>query len=149
MTITFVVGTFLAWSIIPSNVAGRTKRTVFSTFSFVGYCAGNMTGSQIFLAKDAVSQPSSAYLYPTNDVQPRYIPGTLACAGCLGAQMILIFVWRTVLVMRNKRRDERMKELDISEEERIKSGKELGEQDCTDFENPFVSFNLDVDLDTS
>lgn len=34
-----------------------------------------------------------------------------------------------------------MRELDVSEEDRVKLGKELGEKDCTDLENPFVSFN--------
>lgn len=55
MTIPFAVATFLGWSIIPSNVGGRTKRTAITAFTFLGYCAGNMTGSQIFEAKDAVS----------------------------------------------------------------------------------------------
>ncbi len=55
MTSPYIISTFLAWTLIPSNVAGRTKRTVVSSFTFVGYCAGNMAGSQIFQAKDAVS----------------------------------------------------------------------------------------------
>lgn len=55
MTVPFVIGMFLAWTLIPSNIAGRTKRTLTSSFTFVGYCVGNMVGSQIFLAKDAVS----------------------------------------------------------------------------------------------
>jgi len=32
-----------------------------------------------------------------------------------------------------------LREQGVSEEERIKRGKELGEQDVTDFENPYVS----------
>ena len=59
ITVPFVIGLFLAWTLIPSNVAGRTKRTLTSSFTFVGYCVGNMVGSQIFNAKDAVS-PSTA-----------------------------------------------------------------------------------------
>lgn len=55
MTVPFVIALFLAWTLIPSNTAGRTKRTLMSSFTFVGYCVGNMTGSQIFQAKDAVS----------------------------------------------------------------------------------------------
>jgi len=55
MTVTSVIGLFLAWSLIPSNVAGRTKRTLTSSFTFVGYCVGNIIGSQIFNYKDAVS----------------------------------------------------------------------------------------------
>ncbi|XXG96671.1 hypothetical protein Hte_002961 [Hypoxylon texense] len=124
MTVTFIIPTFLAWSIIPSNVGGRTKRTVIMAFSFLGYCSGNMVGSQIFLAKDA----------------PRYVPAIIACAGCLGLQMLVVLMWRTVLVMRNKRRDQSTRELDVSEEDRVKLGKELGEKDCTDLENPFFRY---------
>ncbi|KAI6091800.1 MFS general substrate transporter [Hypoxylon rubiginosum] len=126
MTIPFAVATFLGWSIIPSNVGGRTKRTAITAFTFLGYCAGNMTGSQIFEAKDA----------------PRYIPATIACAGCLGLQIFVILTWRTVLAMRNKRGDERMRELGLSEEDRVRLGKELGEKDCTDLENPFFRYTM-------
>ncbi|KAI1781493.1 MFS general substrate transporter [Hypoxylon cercidicola] len=124
MTSSFIVATFLSWSIIPSNVGGRTKRTVIMAFSFLGYCSGNMVGSQIFLAKDA----------------PRYIPATIVCAGCLGLQMLVVLMWRIVLVRRNNRRDRRMRELGVSEEERVKLGKELGEKDCTDLDNPFFRY---------
>ena len=41
-------------------------------------------------------------------------------------------------MMRNRRRDRMMLEQGISEEERIKRGKEMGEQDCTDFQNVYV-----------
>lgn len=53
--------------------------------------------------------------------------------------MLLIILWRTILVMRNARRDRRMRELGMSEEDRIKAGLEMGERDHTDFENPYVS----------
>lgn len=62
MTVPCVVGLFLAWTLIPSNVAGRTKRTLTSSFTFVGYCVGNMVGSQIFKAKDAVCSFSLLFL---------------------------------------------------------------------------------------
>lgn len=57
MTVTSVIGLFMAWTLIPSNIAGRTKRTVTSSFTFVGYCVGNIVGSQIFNYRDAVSAP--------------------------------------------------------------------------------------------
>ena len=57
ITVPFVIALFLAWTLIPSNTAGRTKRTLTSSFTFVGYCVGNMTGSQIFKAQDAVKAP--------------------------------------------------------------------------------------------
>ncbi|KAI1478632.1 MFS general substrate transporter [Daldinia eschscholtzii] len=124
MTSTYITGTFFSWSLIPSNIAGRTKRTVVSSITFVGYCVGNMTGTQIFQAKDA----------------PRYIPGTIGCVTCLGLQMLMILLWRSILVMRNRRRDAEMRELGMSEEDRDKAGLEMGERDHTDFENPYFRY---------
>lgn len=123
ITVPFVLGLFLAWTLIPSNIAGRTKRTMTSSFTFVGYCVGNMVGSQIFKAQDA----------------PKYTPGTIGCAICFGIQFALILTWRFVLVRRNKQRDAAMAVDGLTVEERAKRGKELGEQDYTDFENPYVS----------
>ncbi|KAI0382733.1 MFS general substrate transporter [Hypomontagnella monticulosa] len=119
----FITATFLAWSLVPSNVAGRTKRTVVSSVTFVMYCVGNMAGSQIFQAKDA----------------PRYISGTTGCAVCLGIQMLFICLWRIILVRRNQRRDKLMRDLGLSEEDVAKTALEMGEQDRTDRQNPYVS----------
>ncbi|KAI1404273.1 MFS general substrate transporter [Hypoxylon fuscum] len=126
ISVTSVVALFLAWTLIPSNVAGRTKRTLTSSFSFVAYCVGNMVGSQIFAAKDA----------------PRYIPGTAGCAVCFGLELIVLIIWRITLVMRNRRREKNLREQGITEEERVERGKELGEQDCTDFENPYFRYTM-------
>lgn len=46
------------------NVAGRTKKTIISSATFLGYCVGNMCGSQIFKSKDA----------------PKYTSGTVSQA---------------------------------------------------------------------
>ena len=51
ITVPYVLALFLAWTLIPSNIAGRTKKTIVSSCTFLGYCVGNMAGSQIF--KDA------------------------------------------------------------------------------------------------
>ena len=69
MTVTFVIALFLAWTLIPSNTAGRTKRTLVSSFTFVGYCVGNMVGSQIFQAKDAVRKSPSS-VGTSTDIKP-------------------------------------------------------------------------------
>ncbi|KAJ7117878.1 hypothetical protein C8R43DRAFT_1036735 [Mycena crocata] len=69
MTFPFVLSLFLAWTLIPSNIAGRTKKTIvvpgflittaysppnqISSGIFLGYCVGNMCGSQIFKTADA------------------------------------------------------------------------------------------------
>lgn len=63
---------------IPSNLAGRTKRTVVSSITFIGYCTGNMVGSQVFKAKDA----------------PRYTPGVIGCSCCFGILFFVIQLWR-------------------------------------------------------
>ncbi|KAI1456089.1 major facilitator superfamily domain-containing protein [Annulohypoxylon moriforme] len=126
MTAPFIIAAFLAWTLIPSNVAGRTKRTITSSFTFVGYCVGNMVGSQIFKSKDA----------------PRFIPGTVGCVVCLGIEFLLILVWRTVLSRRNTRRDKQLRELGISEEERIMKARILGEQDATDLENIYFRYSM-------
>lgn len=124
MTTPFVIALFLAWTLIPSNTAGRTKRTLTSSFTFVGYCVGNMTGSQIFKSEDS----------------PRFVPGTVGCAVCFGLEFLLFIVWRLVYVFRNRRRQRKLAEDGISEEERVARAQELGEQDTTDFKNPYVSF---------
>ncbi|KAK2000731.1 major facilitator superfamily transporter [Colletotrichum falcatum] len=126
ITVPFVLGLFLAWTLIPSNLAGRTKRTITSSFTFVGYCTGNMVGSQIFRAKDA----------------PKYTPGTIGCAVCFALQFTLILTWRWVLVRRNRKRDAAMATDGLTAEERARRGKEYGEQDYTDFENPHFRYTL-------
>lgn len=123
MTVPFVLALFLAWTLIPSNTAGRTKRTLTSSFTFVGYCVGNMTGSQIFKSGDA----------------PRYVSGTVACAVCFALEFMLLVMWRVIYVLRNRRRQKQWEQDGISEDERVARGQELGEQDMTDFQNPYVS----------
>ncbi|KAI2605721.1 MFS general substrate transporter [Hypoxylon fragiforme] len=126
ITVPCVVGLFLAWTLIPSNIAGRTKRTLTSSFTFVGYCVGNMVGSQIFLAKDS----------------PRYVPGTVVCATCFALEFFLIVAWRVLLVLRNRRREKELRDQGVTEEQRVERGKELGEQDYTDFENPYFQYTM-------
>ncbi|KAI0549862.1 MFS general substrate transporter [Xylaria curta] len=126
MTVTSVIGLFLAWTLIPSNVAGRTKRTLTSSFTFVGYCVGNIVGSQIFNYKDA----------------PRYIPGTTGCAVAFGLEFLVILTWRVTLVLRNRRRDKLLREQGFTEEDRVAKAKLLGEQDYTDFENVYFRYTM-------
>ncbi|KAI0446935.1 MFS general substrate transporter [Xylaria telfairii] len=126
MTVTSSVALFLAWTLIPSNIAGRTKRTLTSSFSFVGYCVGNIVGSQIFNYKDA----------------PRYIPGTTGCAVSFGLEFLIIIMWRLTLVTRNRRRDKWLREQGLTEEDRVAKAKLLGEQDYTDFENIYFRYTM-------
>lgn len=127
MTLPFTVAFYISWTLLPSNIAGRTKRTLVASGTFIGYCVGNIVGSQIFRAWD----------------KPRYIHGTVGCAICIGAQFVNAAAWRTTLALRNRRRARHIQEdLAISDQERIARGKELGEQDCTDKENPYVRSSL-------
>ncbi|TRM55732.1 major facilitator superfamily domain-containing protein [Schizophyllum amplum] len=123
MTVPFVLSLFLAWTLIISNLPGRTKRTLTSSWTFMMYCVGNMVGSQIFKSEDA----------------PTYIPGVVGCVVCFGLEIIIIATWRTILVLRNRRRDRAQAKDGLTDEERIRQGKINGEKDLTDFENPYVS----------
>ncbi|KAK0226159.1 MFS general substrate transporter [Armillaria fumosa] len=126
MVTPFVLGLFIAWSLIPSNIPGRTKRTVTSSFTFIGYCAGNMCGSQIFKSNEA----------------PSYKSGTIGCCACFGLEFLIIIAWRTILVSRNRRRDKGMLTDGLTPEEREMQGKINGESDMTDFENPHFRYTL-------
>ncbi|TVY54036.1 putative transporter [Lachnellula cervina] len=126
ITVPYVLSLFLAWTLIPSNVAGRTKKTVISSATFVGYCVGNMAGSQIFKTKDA----------------PQYIPGTIGCAISLGAEFVLIAAWRLYYMWQNKRRDRMAAESGVSKEEQERLGREMGERDVTDLMNPYFRYTM-------
>ncbi|PBK61770.1 MFS general substrate transporter [Armillaria solidipes] len=126
MTISIILSTFLGWSLIPSNIPGRTKRTVTTSFTFVCFCVGNMCGSQIFKTKDA----------------PAYTPGVIGCSICFGLEFLVIVAWRTTLVLRNRRRDKAMLTDGLTQEEREMQGKINGELDMTDFQNPHFRYTL-------
>lgn len=66
------------WTFLPSNVAGRTKKTVTSTVLFKGYCVGNAVGAQMFVAFDA----------------PKYIRGITACAVLYCVEFCCMATWR-------------------------------------------------------
>ncbi|KAI0030684.1 major facilitator superfamily domain-containing protein [Vararia minispora EC-137] len=121
MSVPFVLGMFLAWTLIPSNIPGRTKRTVTSSFTFVMYCVGNMVGSQIFRSQDA----------------PKYIPGITGACVCFGLEFLVICAWRATYIIRNRRRDREVANDGLTPEEREHLGKLNGEKDMTDFENRY------------
>ena len=59
----FAVNIPLSLSLISSNVAGFTKRSVISSLMFVAYCVGNIIGPQLFLTSEEPAYPVSA-VYP-------------------------------------------------------------------------------------
>lgn len=91
----------MIWSLMPSNVAGRTKKSVTSSVIFTAYCVGNSIGAQLFRAEWAVSVASCREdrrsLITTSPltvallqyVQPDYIPAIGLCAAFYGLEFIL------------------------------------------------------------
>jgi hypothetical protein len=57
LSVAYVVNIPLSLSIITSNVAGFTKKSVTSAMLFVGYCIGNIVGPQFFHSYEAPSYP--------------------------------------------------------------------------------------------
>ncbi|KAK8870126.1 hypothetical protein IAR55_000696 [Kwoniella newhampshirensis] len=121
MSVTFVIPMFSAWSLMSSNTAGRTKRSVMSSMVFIAYCTGNIAGSQVMKAKDA----------------PHYIPGTIAIAACMGVEFITIFIWRCWLVYCNKKKTDAMTASGMTQQEIERKAQELGAEDTTDVRNPY------------
>ena len=143
MTVVFAFAIFLAWSLstvlslsltsnlsdhatVPSNVAGGTKKTVVSSMTFIGYCVGNMVGSQVFKTNDA----------------PRYVSGTVACCVAFGLEAILLLLWRFWYMYENRRRDRLAAESGLSKEEQGRLGRKMGEKDFTDWQNPHFRYSM-------
>ncbi|KAJ7781217.1 major facilitator superfamily domain-containing protein [Mycena metata] len=119
MTSTFTVPTFLAWTLIPLNIAGRTKKTVISSSTFVSYCVGQMIGTQVFRAADA----------------PRYIKGLTVISVVFGVQIVVTIVWKAYYNLENVRRDKAQIAASISDAENDKINRDAGATDKTDLEN--------------
>ncbi|KAJ5642865.1 MFS general substrate transporter [Penicillium longicatenatum] len=126
INVVFSLTIFLGWSLIPSNVAGRTKQTVVSSMTLIAYCMGNMAGAQVFKTDDA----------------PRYVSGTIACSVCFALATINILAWRSWYVWMNKRRDRLAAESELSKEEQEQRGRELGENNVTDLKNPYSRYTM-------
>ncbi|WWD18290.1 hypothetical protein CI109_102740 [Kwoniella shandongensis] len=116
--------TFLIWSIMPLNCAGRTKKSFFSASAFISYCVGNMIGSQTMRPNDA----------------PRYLHGLTASAIIMGADCILLSVWYLYYVRENKKREAAFVASGMSNEEREHLNKLAGELDQTDRQNPHFRY---------
>lgn len=112
--------------LVPSNVAGKTKRSVVSAMTLIAYCAGNMAGAQVFKTKDA----------------PRYVSGTIACSVCFALEVIVILAWRGWYMWENRRRERIVQSMGISKEEQERRGRELGAQDVTDMNNVYFRYTM-------
>ncbi|KIK63483.1 hypothetical protein GYMLUDRAFT_41151 [Collybiopsis luxurians FD-317 M1] len=125
MTMTGNINGLLLWMHVPSNVGGRTKKSVVSSIMFIAYCVGNAGGSQFFLAKDA----------------PRYIPALTACSICLGLEFVFILLWRIWLAYQNHLRNKAAEADGLTEEKVKELGAANGEQDLTDRQNPHFRYS--------
>lgn len=85
----YAAGFPLSLSIIASDVAGYTKKTVVSAILFLAYCAGNIGGPQVFFTREA----------------PHYQTGCKICIICLCLGIVDILVLRQYMDWENKRRD--------------------------------------------
>lgn len=57
--IVYAINIPISLSIVTSNVAGFSKKSVTSALVFIGYCVGNIVGPQFFLASEEPSYPVS------------------------------------------------------------------------------------------
>ncbi|KAI0866429.1 MFS general substrate transporter [Xylaria cubensis] len=109
----------LIWTFVPSNVAGRTKKTVMTAVLFIAYATGAAVGGQILRPDDA----------------PRYIHGLIASSILYGVEFVSMALWRTYYIWENRRRAKIIQEMGISQEESERLGKLNAEIDMTDQEN--------------
>ncbi|KAH8669089.1 major facilitator superfamily domain-containing protein [Xylariales sp. PMI_506] len=77
----------LGLGLLQANVAGRTKKNVFTSSVFVSYCIGNLIGPQTFLTREA----------------PRYQTGFAIMIGCFVAQIFLLVVMYILNTVENNK----------------------------------------------
>lgn len=70
------------------------------------------------------------------------VPGTIGAGVALGLEFLLIVVWRGYYMWQNRRRDKKALESGISKEEQERLGRELGEIDTTDLQNPHFRYTM-------
>ncbi|KAL4918321.1 major facilitator superfamily domain-containing protein [Aspergillus aurantiobrunneus] len=85
----FAANTPLSLSLISSNVAGFTKRSITSAFIFIGYCVGNIAGPQFFYESE----------------EPHYPTGMAASVSGLAFGVFFLFLLLVYYAWENRRRD--------------------------------------------
>jgi MFS family permease len=85
----YAAGLPLSFSIIASDVAGYTKKTTVLAILFIGYCAGNIIGPQLFFAREA----------------PRYDSAFEGILICMILSAVSVMALRQYMDWENKRRD--------------------------------------------
>ncbi|KAK7413282.1 hypothetical protein QQX98_007870 [Neonectria punicea] len=87
--VAFAAGFPIALSMISSNVAGFTKKSVASAMMFMAYTGGNIIGPFLFFPHEA----------------PQYASGFLATTICFGVAILTMLTLRFTLISENRRRD--------------------------------------------
>ncbi|CAF3659050.1 hypothetical protein FGSG_03855 [Fusarium graminearum PH-1] len=87
--VAFAAGFPIALSMVASNVAGFTKKSVASAMMFMSYTAGNIIGPFLFFPSEA----------------PGYSSGFLATTICFGVSTLTMLLLRFTIIRENKRRD--------------------------------------------
>lgn len=59
LAVVYAINLPISLSIVTSNVAGFSKKSVTSALLFIAYCVGNIVGPQFFLASEEPSYPVS------------------------------------------------------------------------------------------
>ncbi|KAL2872411.1 MFS transporter [Aspergillus lucknowensis] len=104
---TFAANIPLALSLITSNVAGFTKRSVTSALLFVAYCVGNIVGPQCFLESE----------------EPHYDTGMAVSVAGLALGVFFLLCLLVYYIWENRRRDARYgRPEDLSEVQAIAEG---------------------------
>jgi len=117
----------LGLSLIASDVAGYTKKTTVAAILFLGYCAGNIIGPQVFITREA----------------PRYQTGCEVCIICLCLAILTTLILRQLMDRENKRRDRNQGMIIDAETASAKSLDLIDEQlDETDWENKSFRYIL-------
>ena len=89
LTLSFAVCMFATMSLITSNIAGRTKKTVVQAVFLIAFCVGNLIGPQTFRNKHA----------------PRYAPALITIIACNCGSTVLLGVLYFYYKRENARRD--------------------------------------------
>lgn len=64
LAVVYAINLPISLSIVTSNVAGFSKKSVVSSLLFIAYCVGNIVGPQFFLASEEPSYPVSGHFIP-------------------------------------------------------------------------------------
>lgn len=118
---TIATSASILYSLLASNVAGYTKKTIVSSAFFISYSLGNIISPQAFLQSEA----------------PRYTTGIAVTLASFCVNIILFAALYVIYTVSNRRREKEMEgRPPLSEEETLR----LAFSDLTDLENRHMRY---------